>query len=155
VIQRQTSDVGSQQGTVARCREGSGGQEHINEIGFCLEPWTSEVLGGVAIELRVTDVGQTLDVKMQLLIISQQLLELLTVISQRYVVNTLLLRSLVRLSVCLCPSVRLSVWNARVVCITEHIFLNPPSRPKPGIWFRCESNDAKIFATLCSQAVVT
>jgi len=55
--------------------------------------------------LRVTDVGQTLDVKMQLLIISQQLLELLTVISQRYVVNTLLLRSLVRPSVCLCPSV--------------------------------------------------
>ena len=49
--------------------------------------------------MRVTDVGQTLDVKMQLLIISQQLLELLTVISQRYVVNTLLLRSLVRLSV--------------------------------------------------------
>ena len=36
-----TSDVRrieSQQGTVARCREGSGGQEHINEIGFCLEP---------------------------------------------------------------------------------------------------------------------
>ena len=46
-----TSDVGSQQGTVAHCREGSGGQEHINEIGFSLEPSASEVLGGVALRV--------------------------------------------------------------------------------------------------------
>ena len=51
MIQRQTSDVGSQQGTVAHCREGSGGQEHINEIGFSLEPSASEVLGGVALRV--------------------------------------------------------------------------------------------------------
>ena len=34
MIQRQTSDVEFQQGMVAHCREGSGGQEHINEIGL-------------------------------------------------------------------------------------------------------------------------
>ena len=51
VIQRQTSDVESQQGTVAHCREGSGGQEHINETGFSLEPSASEVLGGVALRV--------------------------------------------------------------------------------------------------------
>ena len=42
-----TSDVESQQDKVGHCREGSGGQEHINEIGFSLEPSASEVLGGV------------------------------------------------------------------------------------------------------------
>ena len=46
-----TSDVGSQQGTVAHCHKGSGGQEHINEIGFSLEPSASEVLGGVALRV--------------------------------------------------------------------------------------------------------
>ena len=46
-----TSDVESQQGKVAHCREGSGGQEHINEIGFSLEPSASEVLGGVALRV--------------------------------------------------------------------------------------------------------
>jgi len=51
VIQCQTSDVGSQQGTVAHCHEGSGGQEHINEIGFSLEPSASKVLGGVALRV--------------------------------------------------------------------------------------------------------
>jgi len=51
VIQRQTSDVESQQGTVAHCREGSGGQQHIHEIGFSLEPSASEVLGGVALRV--------------------------------------------------------------------------------------------------------
>ena len=51
MIQRQTSDVESQQGTVAHCREGSGGQEHINETGFSLEPLASEVLGGVALRV--------------------------------------------------------------------------------------------------------
>jgi len=51
VIQRQTSDLESQQGTVAHCREGSGGQEHINETGFSLEPSASEVLGGVALRV--------------------------------------------------------------------------------------------------------
>jgi len=34
---------------VAHCREGSGGQEHINETGFSLELSASEVLGGVAL----------------------------------------------------------------------------------------------------------
>jgi len=34
---------------VAHCREGSGGQEHINEIGFSLEPSATEVLGGVTL----------------------------------------------------------------------------------------------------------
>ena len=48
VIQRQTSDVES---TMAHCREGSGGQEHINEIGFSLEPSASKVLGGVALRV--------------------------------------------------------------------------------------------------------
>ena len=43
------SDVESQQGTVAHCREGSGGQEHINETGSSLEPSASEVFGGVAL----------------------------------------------------------------------------------------------------------
>jgi len=46
-----TSDVESQQGTMAHCREGNGGQEHINEIGFSLEPSASEVLGGVALRV--------------------------------------------------------------------------------------------------------
>ena len=49
MIQRQTSDVEFQQGMVAHCREGSGGQEHINETGFSLELSASEVLGGVAL----------------------------------------------------------------------------------------------------------
>ena len=48
MIQRQTSDVESQQGTVTHCCEGSGGQEHINEIVFSLEPSASEVLEGVS-----------------------------------------------------------------------------------------------------------
>ena len=51
MIQRQTSDIGSQQGTVAHCCEGSDGQEHINEIGFSLEPSASEVLGEVALRV--------------------------------------------------------------------------------------------------------
>jgi len=51
MIQRQTSDIESQQGTVAHCHEGSGGQEHINEIRFSLEPSASEVLGGVALRV--------------------------------------------------------------------------------------------------------
>ena len=55
VIQRQTSDAESLQGTVAHCREGSGEQEHINEIGFSLEPSASEVLGGVTWSTNVTD----------------------------------------------------------------------------------------------------
>ena len=46
-----TSNVESQQRTVAHCREVGGGQEHINEIGFSLEPSASELLGGM--ELRV------------------------------------------------------------------------------------------------------
>jgi len=46
-----TSDVGSQQGTMAHYREGKGGQEHINEIGFSMEPSASEVLGGVALRV--------------------------------------------------------------------------------------------------------
>ena len=51
MIQRKTSDAESQQGTVAHCRERSGGQEHINEIGFSLEPSASEILGGVALRV--------------------------------------------------------------------------------------------------------
>ena len=39
----------SQQGTVAHCREGSGGQEHINKIGFSLESSASEVLAGLGV----------------------------------------------------------------------------------------------------------
>ena len=33
------------------CREGSDGQEHINEIGFSLEPSASEVLEGAALHV--------------------------------------------------------------------------------------------------------
>jgi len=51
MIQHQSSDIESQQGTVAHCREGSGGQEHINKIGFSLEPSASEVLGGVVLRV--------------------------------------------------------------------------------------------------------